>query len=129
MKFSNQKSIFFPLIWMGIVFLCSCAPTRSYRPYEEGVRILVSPHKLSVHSGSEDKVYVQVLDSESGPLFGMKVTAVSTVPTVATVTSEALTNPIGKAIFTVSGVSPGTTQIVFSAAEQKAMVEVVFIGH
>lgn len=129
MKFSNQKSIFFPLIWMGIVFLCSCAPTRSYRPYEEGVRIIVSPHKLSVHSGSEDKVYVQVLDKQGGPLFGIKVTATSTLPTVATVTSEALTDPVGKAIFTVSGISPGTTQIVLSAAGQKAMMEVVFIGH
>ncbi|MCC7211027.1 MAG: hypothetical protein E3K40_13480 [Candidatus Brocadia sp.] len=129
MKFSNQKSIFFPLIWMGIVFLCSCAPTRSYRPYEEGVRIIVSPHKLSVHSGSEDKVFVQVLDKQGGPLFGIKVTATSTLPTVAAVTSEALTDPVGKAIFTVSGISPGTTQIVLSAAGQKAMMEVVFIGH
>lgn len=114
---------------MGIVFLCSCAPTRSYRPYEEGVRIIVSPHKLSVHSGSEDKVFVQVLDKQGGPLFGIKVTATSTLPTVAAVTSEALTDPVGKAIFTVSGISPGTTQIVLSAAGQKAMMEVVFIGH
>lgn len=129
MKFLNQKVIFFSLAWIGTVFLCSCAQTRSYRPYEEGVRILVSPHRLSVHSGSEDKVYVQVLDKEGGPLFGMKVTSVSTVPTVATVTPEALTNPIGKAIFIVCGISPGTTQIIFSAAEQKAMMEVVFIGH
>ncbi|BBO19243.1 conserved hypothetical protein [Candidatus Brocadia pituitae] len=129
MKFSNQKVGFFSLIWIGIVFLCSCAPTRSYRPYEEGVRIIVNPHKLSVHSGSEDKVYVQILDKQGGPLFGIKVTATSTLPTVATVTSEALTDPVGKAMFTVSGISPGTTQVVLSAAGQKATMEVVFIGH
>lgn len=129
MKFLHQKAIFFSFTWMSIVFLCSCAQTRSYLSYEEGVRIIVSPHKLSVHSGSEDKVYVQVLDKEGGPLFGMKVTAVSVVPSVVTVTPEALTDPIGKAIFTVNGVSPGNTQIIFSAAGQTAMVEVVFLGH
>jgi len=89
----------------------------------------VSPHKLSVHSGSEDKVFVQVLDEQGGPLFGIKVTATSTLPTVATVTPEALTDPVGKAIFTVRGVSPGTTQVVLSAAGLKAMMEVIFIGH
>ncbi|KAB2836301.1 MAG: hypothetical protein F9K48_02200 [Candidatus Brocadia sp.] len=129
MKFLNQKIQKVSLTWIGIVFLCSCAPTRSYRPYEEGVRIIVSPHKLSVNSGSEDKVFVQVLDKQGGPLFGVKVTATSTLPTVATVTPEALTDPVGKSIFTVSGNSPGTTQIIFSVAGQKATMEVVFIGH
>ncbi len=129
MKFLNQKIQKVSLIWVGIVFLCSCAPTRSYRPYEEGVRIIVSPHKLSVNSGSEDTVFVQVLDKQGGPLFGVKVTATSTLPTVATVTPEALTDPVGKSIFTVSGNSPGTTQIIFSVAGQKATMEVVFIGH
>jgi len=128
-KFFNQKIQFFSLIWISIIFLCSCVQTPSYPPYEEGVRIIVSPHKLSVHSGSEDKVFVQVLDKQGGPLFGVKVTATSTLPTVATVSSEALTDPVGKAIFTVSGISPGSTQIVFSAGEQKATLEVIFIGH
>lgn len=129
MKFLNQKIQKFFLAWIGIVFLCSCAQTPSYPPYEEGVRIIVSPHKLSVHSGSEDKVFVQVLDKQGGPLFGVKVTATSTLPTVATVTPDALTDPVGKSIFTVSGISPGVTQIIFSVAGQKATMEVVFIGH
>ena len=129
MKFLKYKGLCLSFIWMSIIFLCSCAQTRSYLPYEEGVRIVVSPHRLGVHSGSEDNVFIQVLDKVGGPLFGIEVTAVSTVPTVATITPEALTNPIGKATFTVSGVSPGTTQMVFSAAGQKAMMEVVFVGH
>jgi len=126
MKFFNQKAVFFSLTWLGIVLLSSCAETP---PYEEEVRIIVSPHKLSVHSGSEDKVFVQLLDKQGGPLFGMKVTATSTSPTVATVTPEVVTDPVGKAIFLVHGISPGTTQIVFSAAGQKATMEVIFIGH
>jgi hypothetical protein len=126
MKFFNQKAIFFHLVWLGIILLSSCAQTPSY---EEEINIIVSPHKLSVHSGSEDKVFVRLLDKQGGPLFGVKVTAVSTSPTVATVTSEALTDPVGKAIFVVHGISPGTTNIVFTAAGQKASMEVVFIGH
>ena len=126
MKFFNQKAMLFSLTWLGIVLLSSCAETP---PYEEEVRIIVSPHKLSVHSGSEDKVFVQLLDKQGGPLFGMKVTATSTASTVATVTPEVVTDPVGKAIFLVHGISPGTTQIVFSAAGQKATMEVIFIGH
>ncbi|MFN3531752.1 MAG: hypothetical protein ACK41Q_04445 [Candidatus Brocadia sp.] len=126
MKFLNQKVLLFSLSWLGITLLSSCAQTPLY---EEEVRIIVSPHKLSVHSGSEDKVFVKLLDKQGGPLFGIKVTAISTSPTVATVTPEALTDPVGKAVFLVHGISPGTTQIVFSAAGQKATMEVVFIGH
>ncbi|MCF6156828.1 MAG: hypothetical protein E3K36_16675 [Candidatus Brocadia sp.] len=126
MKFLNQRALFFSLLWLGTILLSSCA---QIPPYEEEIHIIVSPHKLSVHSGSEDKVFVKLLDKQGGPLFGIKVTAISTIPTVATVTSEALTDPIGKAIFIVNGISPGTTNIVFSAAGQKATMEVVFIGH
>lgn len=126
MKFLNLRARFFSLLWLGIILLSSCAQTP---PYEEEVRIIVSPHKLSVHSGSEDKVFVQLLDKQGGPLFGMKVTATSTSPTVATVTPEVLTDPVGKAVFLVHGISPGTTRIIFSAAGQTATMEVVFIGH
>lgn len=126
MKFFNQRVLLFSLFWLGIILLSSCAQTP---PYEEEIHIMVSPHKLSVHSGSEDKVFVRLLDKQGGPLFGIKVTATSTSPTVATVTSEALTDPAGKAIFIVHGISPGTTNIVFTAAGQKAAMEVVFIGH
>lgn len=126
MKFLNQKVLLFSLFWLGIILFSSCAQTP---PYEEDARIIVSPHKLSVHSGSEDKVFVKLLDKQGGPLFGIKVTAISTSPTVATVTPEVLTDPVGKAVFLVHGISPGTTQIVFSAAGQKATMEVVFIGH
>lgn len=129
MKFPNRKITPFFLILVSTLFLSSCAQAPSYLPYEKGVHIIVSPSKLSVHSGSEDKVFIQILDRQGGPLFGIKVTAVSPVPTVATVTPEVLTDPAGKAVFTVSGISPGTTQIIFSAAGQKAVMEVVFIGH
>lgn len=126
MKFFDQKAVFFPLVWLGIILLSSCAQTPSY---EEEINIIVSPYKLSVHSGSENEVFVRLLDKQGGPLFGIKVTAVSTSPTVATVTSEALTDPVGKAIFVVHGIFPGTTNIIFTAAGQKASIEVVFIGH
>lgn len=126
MKIFHQKAILFSLAWLGVILLSSCAETP---PYEEEVRIIVSPHKLSVHSGSEDKVFVKLLDKQGGPLFGVKVTATSTNPTVATVTSEVLTDPVGKAVFLVNGISPGTTRIIFSAAGQKAAMEVIFIGH
>ncbi len=126
MKIFCQKAILFSLVWLGVILLNSCAETP---PYEEEVRIMVSPHKLSVHSGSEDKVFVQLLDKQGGPLFGMKVTATSTSPTVATVTPDAITDPVGKAVFLVHGISPGTTQVVFSASGKKATMEVIFIGH
>ncbi len=125
-KLLNQRAQYFSLLWLGIILLSSCAQTPRY---EEEVRIIVSPHKLSVHSGSEDKVFVKLLDRQEGPLFGIKVTATSTSPTVAMVTPEALTDPVGKAIFIVHGISPGVTNIIFSAAGQKASMEVVFIGH
>lgn len=125
MKYSLPKNAFFS-IWFGLFLLSSCAQTP---PYEEEVNLMVSPHKLSVHSGSEDKVFVRLLDKQGGPIFGKKVTATSTSPTVATVTPEALTDPVGKAVFLVQGISPGTTQIFFSAAGQKATVEVIFIEH
>ncbi len=126
MKFFKQKTIVFSLIWLGVMFLSSCAETP---PTEESVRMIASPQKLSVGSGSEDKVFVQLLDKHGGPLFGVKITATSTSPTVASVTREAITDPVGKAVFLVNGISPGTTLIIFSASGQKATVEVVFIGH
>ncbi len=132
MKFFNQNKVFFSLLWFGIILLDSCtliSPQSPPPPFEDGIHIIVSPHKLGAHSGSEDTVFVRLLDKEGGPLFGIKVTAISTSPTVATVTPEALTDPAGKAIFIVHGISPGTTNIVFSAAGQKAAMEVVFIGH
>jgi hypothetical protein len=127
MKILRQKTVFFSFLWLGIILLSSCTQTSPY--YEEDINIIVSPRKLNVHSGSEDKVFVQLLDKQGGPLFGMKVTATSTSPTVATATPEALTDPAGKAIFLVHGISPGTTQIVFAAGGQKATMEVIFIGH
>lgn len=126
MKLFHQKAQLFSLTCLGMILFNSCAQTTSY---EEEKRIIVSPHKLSAHSGSEDPVFVKVLDKQGGPLFGMKVTATSTSPTVATVTPEKITDPAGKAVFIVHGISPGTTKIIFSAAEQKAAMEVVFIGH
>lgn len=126
MKFSHQRVTFFSCVWLVVISLTSCA---QIPPYEEEMKIMVSPHKLSVHSGSEDKIFVQLLDKQGGPLFGMNVTATSTSPTVATVTPDAITDPLGKAVFLVHGISPGTTHVVFSSAGQKATVEVVFIGH
>jgi len=106
--------------------MSSCAQTPSY---EEGIKIIVTPHKLSVCSGSEDKIFVKLLDKQGGPLFGVKINATSTSSTVATVMPEALTDAAGKAMFTVKGISPGTTGIVFSVAGQKATMEVIFIEH
>lgn len=126
MNISHQKNVFFYFMLFGLFLLSSCAQTP---PYEQEINIMVSPHKLSVNSGSEDKVFVKLLDKQGGPLFGVKVTAKSAAPTVATVTPEALTDPVGKAIFLVHGISAGSTQIVFSAMGQKATMEVVFIGH
>ena len=126
MKLFHQNAMLLSLTCLGMILLNSCAQTT---PYEEEKRIIVSPHKLSAHSGSEDPVFVKVLDKQGGPLFGMKVTATSTSPTVATVTPEKITDPAGKAVFIVHGISPGTTKIIFSAVEQKAAMEVVFIGH
>src|SRR5574341_1595452 len=116
MQFFNKKILFFYLSCLSIVLMSSCAQTP---PYEEDINIIVSPHKLSVHSGSEDKVFVQLLDKQGGPLFGVKITALSTSPTVATVTPEGLTDPVGKSVFIVKGIAPGTTHIVFSAAGKK----------
>jgi len=104
----------------------SCAQTP---PYGEGINFVVSPHKLNVHSGSEDTLFVKVLDKQGGSVFGMKVGATSTSSTVATVTPEALTDVAGNATFMVKGISPGTTTVIISAMGYKATVEVVFLGH
>lgn len=104
----------------------SCAQTP---PYEEAIKIIVTPHKLSVCTGSEDTIFVKLLDKQGGPLFGMEVKAISTSPTVATIAPRALTDATGKATFTVKGISPGTTTIVLSVAGQKATMEVIFIEH
>lgn len=126
MKFFNQKALFFSLGCLCIILLSSCAQTL---PYEEGMRMLVSPYKLSVGSGSEDKVFVKLLDKQGGSLFGMEIKATSTSPTVATVTPAVLTDAAGKAMFTVTGISPGTTNIIFSIAGHKASMEVIYIEH
>ena len=126
MKFFDQKTLFFSLGWFCIILLSSCAQTP---PYEEEIHILVSPHKLRVCSGSEDKVFVKLLDKQGGALFGMEVKAASTSPTVATVTPVALTDATGKAMFTVTGISPGATNIIFSIVGHKASMEVIYIGH
>ena len=126
MKLLSQKTISFYLTCLGIMFMSSCAQTPSY---EEGIKIIVTPHKLSVCSGSEDKIFVKLLDKQGGPLFGVKINATSTSSTIATVMPEALTDAAGKAMFTVKGISPGTTGIVFSVAGQKATMEVIFIEH
>ena len=126
MKLVNRKSMFFYIMCIGILFMNSCAQTP---PYEEAIKIIVTPHKLSVCSGSEDKVFVKLLDKQGGPLFGVEVKAVSTSPTVATITPGALTDATGKTAFTVKGISPGATTIVLSVAGQKATMEVIFIEH
>mgnify|MGYP001586697614 FL=1 len=126
MKLVNRKSMFFYIMCIGILFMNSCAQTPLY---EEAIKIIVTPHKLSVCSGSEDKVFVKLLDKQGGPLFGIEVKATSTSPTVATVTPEALTDATGKTTFTVKGISPGATTIVLSVAGQKATMEVIFIEH
>ena len=126
MKLVNRKSIFFYIMCIGIIFMNSCAQTP---PYEEAIKIIVTPHKLSVCSGSEDKVFVKLLDKQGGPLFGIEVKATSTSPTVATVTPEALTDATGKTTFTVKGIAPGATAIVLSVAGQKATMEGIFIEH
>lgn len=126
MKLVSRKSMFFYIMCIGILFMNSCAQTP---PYEEAIKIIVTPHKLSVCSGSEDTVFVKLLDKQGGPLFGIEVKATSTSPTVATVTPEALTDATGKTTFTVKGISPGATTIVLSVAGQKATMEVIFIEH
>ena len=126
MKLVNRKNMFFYIMCVGILFMNSCAQTP---PYEEVIKIIVTPHKLSVYSGSEDKVFVKLLDKQGGPLFGVEVKAVSTSPTVATITRGALTDATGKTTFTVKGISPGATTIVLSVAGQKATMEVIFIEH
>lgn len=127
MKFYLPKAMFFYSACLCLILLSSCAQPP---PYEENVNIIVSPHKLSVHSGSEDKIFVTLLDKQGGPLFGMSIKATSTSRTVATVTpEEVITNAAGTAMFLIHGISPGGTHIVFSVAGQKASAEVVFIGH
>lgn len=126
MKLLNQKSILLYLFGLSIMFTSSCAQTPTY---ETGIKIIVTPHKLSVCSGSEDKLFIKLLDKQGGPLFGMKINATSTAPTVATITPEAVTDAIGKTTFAVKGISPGTTSIIFSVAGQKATMEVIFIEH
>ena len=126
MKFVTGKNIFFSFLFTVTIFLNSCAQTT---PYEETIKIIVTPHKLSVCSGSEDAVFVKLLDNQGGPLFGVKVTATSTSPTVATVTPEAVTDATGKTMFAVKGISPGATTIVLSVAGQKATMEVIFLEH
>jgi hypothetical protein len=122
----NQRYLFFCLTCFSLFLITSC----TYRPrHEEKINIVVSPHKLNVHSGSENKIFVQLLDRQGGPLFGMKVKATSTSPTVATVTPEALTDAAGRTTFTVKGISPGTTNIILSANGYRAAVEVVFMEH
>ncbi len=111
---------------LSATLLVSCAQTV---PYAEGVNLVVSPRKLNVHSGSEHTLSVKVLDKRWGPIFGMKVEAKSTAPTVATVTPDAVTDIAGNATFTVKGVSPGAAQIAISTMGYKATVEVVFLGH
>ncbi|HHT9135743.1 MAG TPA: hypothetical protein ACFYEK_00720 [Candidatus Wunengus sp. YC60] len=126
MKFISRRNIFFYLIFTGFILMNSCAQTP---PYEEAIKIIVTPHKLSVCSGSEDNIFVKLLDKQGGPLFGMEVKAVSISPTVATITPKALTDATGKTTFTVKGISPGATTIVLSVAGQKATMEVIFIEH
>ncbi|MGQ3685271.1 MAG: carboxypeptidase-like regulatory domain-containing protein [Candidatus Loosdrechtia sp.] len=126
MKSFCQRYASFCLTALLVFLIASCAP---YPRYEEKINIIVSPRKLSVHSGSEDKIHVQLLDNQGGPLFGMKVRAKSTSPAVATVTQEALTDAGGRTTFTVKGISPGTTNIIISANGYSAVVEVVFIEH
>ncbi|MBI2470734.1 MAG: Ig-like domain-containing protein [Planctomycetes bacterium] len=126
MKLVKRKSMFFYIMCIGILFMNSCAQTP---PYEEAIKIIVTPHKLSVCSGSEDNIFVKLLDRQGGPLFGMEVKAVSTSPTVATITPMALTDATGKTSFTVKGISPGATTIVLSVAGHTATMEVIFIEH
>ena len=126
MKLLNQRVLFFYIACIGAIFISSCAPIP---PYGEEMHIIVSPHKLSVHSGSEDTVFVKLLDKQGGPLFGMEVKATSSSPTVATITPTVLTDVTGKAAFTVKGISTGTTHMVFSVAGIKATMEVIFVEH
>ena len=124
MKLSNKKLLLFCLLCVALMGSCAQTP-----PYGEGINFVVSPHKLNVHSGSEDTLFVKVLDKQGGSVFGMKVGATSTSSTVATVTPEALTDVAGNATFMVKGISPGTTTVIISAMGYKATVEVVFLGH
>ncbi len=126
MKLLNQKIVLFYITCLSVAFLSACAQTPTC---EEGIKIIITPHKLSVCSGSEDKIFVKLLDKQGGPLFGMKISATSTSPTVATITSEAVSDAAGKAAFTIKGISPGTTNIILSVAGQKATMEVIFIEH
>ncbi len=122
----HYKALLFYLACMGVLFTSSCAQTSLY---DDEINIIITPHKLSVHSGSEDKIFVQILDKQGGPLFGMKIKAMSATPAVATITPEALTDAAGKTSLTVKGISPGTTSIVLSAAGKKAVMEVIFLEH
>lgn len=122
----RQKTLFLSLVYLCIILINSCTQPP---PYGEELNIIVSPHKLSVCSGSEDAVFVTLLNRQGGPLTGLEIKTTSTSPTVATVTPRALTDKAGKATFTVKGISPGTTKIIFSVDGYKAAMEVVFIEH
>ncbi|WKZ19742.1 MAG: carboxypeptidase-like regulatory domain-containing protein [Candidatus Jettenia sp. CY-1] len=125
-RLCKQKVLFLSLACLCIILTNSCTQLPRYR---KELNIIVSPHKLSVHSGSEDTVFVTLLNRQGEPLTGIKIEATSTSPTVATVTPEALTDTAGKAIFSVKGISPGTTKIIISVNGYKTDMEVVFIEH
>ncbi|MBM4054984.1 MAG: hypothetical protein FJ264_10025 [Planctomycetes bacterium] len=110
------------IILSSFLFLNSCAQIPRD---EEELTIIVRPFKITLHSGSENNVCVTLLDKDSGPLFGLKIKALSAAPHIATVTPETITDATGKAFFTIHGVSPGTTSIIFSIAGQKAKLRVI----
>ncbi|MCF6147101.1 MAG: hypothetical protein E3K37_00405 [Candidatus Kuenenia sp.] len=82
---------------------------------------------MTLHSGSENNTCVTLLDNNRSPLFGLKIKALSTSPDIATVTPEAITDATGKAFFTIHGIAPGTANIIFSIAGQKAKLRVISI--
>lgn len=117
------------LIWFATILILtgSCV---QIPPVNQEVKMIVSPYKLSVHSGSVDKVYVKLLDRSGGPIFGAKVKAISSSPSVAIIEPlEAITDATGRVVFTVKGISPGTANITLFAAGYEAKVEVIFIEH
>ncbi|MDR4508697.1 MAG: DUF4198 domain-containing protein [Candidatus Brocadiaceae bacterium] len=111
---------------LGISLFNSCAQTP---PYEHEINIFVNPYILNVHSGSEDKVYIEIVNKQGKPLPGMKIEVANTHPTVATVTKDPITDKDGKATVLVHGNTPGSTRLIFSAAGQTASVYVVFVEH
>ncbi|MCF6159021.1 MAG: hypothetical protein E3K32_10730 [wastewater metagenome] len=124
-KLLNKKLPILICLAFSLTSSCTQPP-----PCQNGKYLTASPHKLSVHSGSVDTVFVRLLDRKGRPLSGMIVRARSTSPTVATVTPEStVTDVTGKATFTVKGISPGTTYSIISTDGCTAKVEIVFIGH